>query len=94
MLKIIVVCGMGLGSSHYISMNVIEILKENKIDANVENCDLLSSFTKEAHIFIGADYFMEQLQDKPLTVCLDDLFDRDELKDKLLKAVTLTNGIN
>ncbi|PAB59987.1 PTS sugar transporter subunit IIB [Anaeromicrobium sediminis] len=87
MLKIIVVCGMGLGSSHYISMNVIDILKSHEIHANVENCDLLSAFSKEGHIFIGADYFMEQLEDQPFKVCLDDLFDKEELEKKLLEAV-------
>ncbi|SHK06636.1 PTS sugar transporter subunit IIB [Tepidibacter formicigenes] len=87
MINIVVVCGMGLGSSHFVLMNVMEILKEYEVEANVENTDLFSANFKDGDIFIGADYLMEQLDNCKNKIYLDDLVDKDELKRKLLKSL-------
>lgn len=91
-MKIVVVCGMGLGSSHFVSMNVMDILREKDLDADVENCDLLSAFSREGDIFIGADYLVDQLEGKPYKINLEDLLDRGELEHKLLKVLEDMNG--
>lgn len=85
MLKVVVVCGMGLGSSHYILSEVIKILKDIELDADVENTDLFSAADKEADIYIGADYIMNLLETDKTKIYLEDLLDEAELRAHMLK---------
>jgi PTS system ascorbate-specific IIB component len=51
-MRIVCVCGMGLGSSVIASMNVKDILKKLGIKAEVETCDLGSVRSNPADFFI------------------------------------------
>lgn len=83
-MKILVVCGMGLGSSHYLLMEVISIIKELGIkDADVDNCDLFTAQNIDADVFIGADYIINMIDGEGIKIKLDDILDKDELRDKL-----------
>lgn len=82
-MKILVVCGMGLGSSHYLLMEVISIIKELNIRAEIDNCDLFTAQNAEADVFIGADYIINMLDGAGVKIGLDDILDEKELRDKL-----------
>lgn len=88
MMKIIVVCGMGLGSSHFMAMNLIEILKEEGISAEVENCDLMSAGFKEADIFMGADYMMDSLENDAEKIGLENILDKEEIRAKIIERIS------
>lgn len=62
-MKILAVCGNGLGTSFILSMNVNKALKELNIDAECKNMDLASAKTEVADYYIGTPEIMEQLQD-------------------------------
>ncbi len=51
-MKIVCVCGMGLGSSVIAKMNIEEVLKTMKMDASVETCDLGSVRGVPADIYV------------------------------------------
>lgn len=91
-MKILVLCGMGLGSSHFISMNLNDILQKYDLDdIEVENSDILSASFKEANIYIGADYLLSSL-DKEYMIKLEDILDEVELETKFLNMLEQING--
>ena len=61
-MKILVVCGVGLGSSFMIEMNVKKVLKELGIEAEVSHTDLTTGKSEKADYYIGSPEIMEQLR--------------------------------
>ncbi|KAB8310301.1 PTS sugar transporter subunit IIB [Erwinia endophytica] len=51
-MKIVCVCGMGLGSSVIAKMNIEQVLKKMQIDAQVETCDLGSIRSINADVYV------------------------------------------
>lgn len=60
-MKILVVCGNGLGSSLIMEMNVKKALGNLGIDAEVGHTDLATSKTETADFFLGSPEIVEQL---------------------------------
>lgn len=52
MLKVVTVCGNGIGSSLLLKMKVEEIAKENNIKIDAESIDSNAAVGKEADIFV------------------------------------------
>lgn len=88
MIKILVVCGNGLGSSFMMELNVKKILKELEFTADVDHCDLTSAKSYKADIIVGTKDITSQLvgQSKEL-VELNNILDLDHMKSKLLEAI-------
>lgn len=83
-MKILVVCGNGLGSSFIVEMNVKKVLIELDLHADVSHTDLASGKTEYADYYIGSVEIMEQMQDGVRkTISLKNLFDLNELKETL-----------
>ena len=61
MMKILVVCGNGLGSSFIMELNVKKALAELGKVAEVTHTDLTSAKSEMADIYIGAGDIVEQL---------------------------------
>ena len=53
-MKIMAVCGSGLGSSFMMEMNIKKVLKKMGIDAEVEHTDLASVSPNDADVFVMA----------------------------------------
>ncbi|OIK10658.1 PTS sugar transporter subunit IIB [Bacillus sp. MUM 13] len=83
-MKIMVVCGNGLGSSFIMELNVKKALTEMDKTAEVDHTDLTSARTVQADIFIGAADIMGQLDDgKRTVVTLENMMSIPEIKSKL-----------
>ena len=83
-MKILVVCGSGLGSSFMIEMNIIKVLKELEIEAEVNHSDLGSAKGEKADIYVGTRDIADQLVDLGGDVIsLKSMIDMKELKEKL-----------
>jgi PTS system ascorbate-specific IIB component len=82
-MKILVVCGMGLGSSHYLLLETIKLVKELEFDAEVDNCDVFTAQSTSADVYIGADYIIEIIEQPGIKIGLEDLLDENELRTKL-----------
>lgn len=91
-MKLLVVCGMGLGSSHFLLMETIEIIRKHELDATVDNCDVFTAQSTEADVFIGADYIVSLIEQPGLKVGLEDILSAEELEEKLLEALEGING--
>lgn len=83
-MKIMVVCGNGLGSSFIMELNVKKALKELGKTAEVDHTDLTSAKSVQADIFIGAADIMGQMDDgKRIIVNLENMMSIPEIKSKL-----------
>ncbi len=83
-MKIMVVCGNGLGSSFIMEMNVKKALTELGKTAEVDHTDLTSARTVQADLFIGAADIMGQLDDGTRAIItLENMMSIPEIKSKL-----------
>ncbi|MBM7095719.1 PTS sugar transporter subunit IIB [Bacillus sp. H-16] len=85
-MKLLVVCGNGLGSSFMVEMNVKKVLTELGIDAEVSHTDLATSKTELADYYIGSRDIIMNLDDGNRKIIpLTNLMDQQELKEALQK---------
>ncbi|RNA67689.1 PTS sugar transporter subunit IIB [Alteribacter keqinensis] len=85
-MKLLVVCGNGLGSSFMVEMNVKKVLNELGIDAEVSHTDLATSKTELADYYIGSRDIIMNLDDGNRKIIpLTNLMDQQELKEALQK---------
>lgn len=83
-MKILVMCGNGLGSSFMMEINVKKVLKELGKTADVDHTDLASAASREADIYIATEDIMANFnRDRVKKVALKNIMDLKELKEKL-----------
>lgn len=93
-MKILVVCGHGLGSSFMVEMNAQEALKNLQApdEVKVEHSDIMSASPDMADVFICGRDLEENAQRLGEVVVLDNILDKEELQNKLeekLKALNI-----
>lgn len=84
-MKILVVCGHGLGSSFMVEMNVQEVLKQLNADNNieVEHSDIMTASPEMADLFICGKDLEENASRLGDVLILDNILDKQELEEKL-----------
>jgi len=83
-MKILVVCGHGLGSSFMVEMNAQEALNlQAPSDIEVEHSDIMTASPDMADIFICGRDLEENAQRLGEVVVLDNILDKEELQSKL-----------
>jgi ascorbate PTS system EIIB component len=84
MMKILAVCGSGLGSSFMLEMNILQILNELGVNGiEVEHSDLSSATPDSADIFIAAKDIAEGMGHLEELVVIESIIDLDGLRSKL-----------
>ncbi|EOK5707463.1 PTS sugar transporter subunit IIB [Vibrio parahaemolyticus] len=89
-MKIMVVCGHGLGTSLMMEMSIKSIVKELNVDAAVDHIDLGSAKGTSCDIFIGTKDISEQLEAlgvEQRIVALDNMVDKVAMKERLSLAL-------
>ena len=83
-MKIMAICGSGLGSSFMVEMNIKKVLKKMGIEADVEHSDLSSAIPSEADLFVMAKDIAASasIPDNQLIV-ITNIIDINELETKL-----------
>ncbi|KPC54857.1 PTS sugar transporter subunit IIB [Amantichitinum ursilacus] len=80
-MKIMIVCGNGLGSSLMLEMAVKDVLKELKSDAQVSHADLFTAKSESADLFLGAREIIDNLDDGSRKVAsVKNIMDKVEIK--------------
>ena len=89
-LKVIAVCGMGMGTVFIIKSNVETVLKELGVPAEVEATNISSlSIGAGADLIVASKDFEKVLSGKDIPkVFLVNILDKNELKQKLSKILT------
>lgn len=83
-MKIMAVCGHGLGSSFMLEMNIKKALKQIGVEADVEHADLSSATPDAADLFVvGKDLSSSITVQDDKKVVLNSIIDKKELEEKL-----------
>jgi len=83
-MKIMAICGSGLGSSFMVEMNIKKVLKKLNIEAEVEHSDLSSATPGAADLFVMAqDIASSASIPAENLVVLKSIIDMAELETKL-----------
>lgn len=83
-MKIMAVCGHGLGSSFMLEMNIKKALKQIGVEADVEHADLSSATPDAADLFVvGKDLASSITVPDNKKVILNSIIDKKELEEKL-----------
>jgi PTS system ascorbate-specific IIB component len=88
--KIIAVCGMGIGTSVLLKINAEKVLKLLGIDATVEAADMSTArqASFDAQIILTTPELVESLRGVNAEIIpIDHFFDLEELSTKLSKAL-------
>ncbi len=84
-MNIVTVCGMGMGSSLVLKMNIDDILKQKEIKAEVEACDLGSLVGKVADLVVTTNELKPQVEGKGYNVA----YVRSVIDKKALEAILI-----
>ena len=83
-MKIMAVCGSGLGSSFMVEMNIKKVLKKLGIEAEVEHSDVASAVPGVADLFVmGKDIAMSSSLPSDKLIVLDSIISMSELESRL-----------
>lgn len=89
-MKVMVVCGHGLGTSLMMEMSIKNIIKELEVKAAVDHIDLGSAKGTNSDIFIGTNDIAEQLVAQGVegkVVALNNMVDKVAMKERLSAAL-------
>ncbi|MCL2566743.1 MAG: PTS sugar transporter subunit IIB [Alphaproteobacteria bacterium] len=85
-MKIITICGHGLGSSFMVESIIKQILSEENLNAELSHVDLSSVSSTTADIYlVGKDLASSVNVDN--LIILNSLIDKAEIKEKLLNKI-------
>ncbi|SDM69787.1 PTS system, ascorbate-specific IIB component [Cryobacterium flavum] len=89
-MKIIAVCGMGIGTSVLLKMNTEKVLRTLGIDADVEAADIgvARGMARDAEIVLTSEELAEEIGDvEAQVIVIDNFFDLEEISQKLTDAL-------
>jgi ascorbate PTS system EIIB component len=87
-MRILAVCGMGLGSSLMLKINIQAALKELGVaGAEVEHCDLNSLAFEKADLIVVTRDLQASCERYGTVIALTSVMNRPELKAKLTEAL-------
>lgn len=83
-MKIMAICGSGLGSSFMVEMNIKKVLKKLNIEAEVEHSDLSSATPGAADVFVMAkDIAASANIPEDQLIVLNNIIDINDLETKI-----------
>ncbi|MEO3739625.1 PTS sugar transporter subunit IIB [Kosakonia sp. WA-90] len=83
-MKIMAICGSGLGSSFMVEMNIKKVLKKLNIEADVEHSDLSSAIPGAADVFVMAkDIAASASVPENQLIVINNIIDINELEAKV-----------
>ena len=92
-MKILTVCGLGMGPSLILRMNVETVLKKHGVEANVEHMDVSAAASANADLVITNAELVGNLQHLSCpVVVVNNYIDTNEITQALVNAGILTQG--
>ena len=88
-MKLLAVCGMGIGTSVLLKMNAEKVLRTLGIEATVDATDLASAQERrDAQVILTTPDLVEKLQGLPAEViAIEHFFDLEEITEKLERSL-------
>lgn len=91
-MKIVTVCGLGVGSSLILKMTVETALKKIRKKANVEHWDMGTIKGVKADIIITTTNFRKQFADNENVIFIENIVDANEVQKKLEEYLEKIGG--
>lgn len=87
--RIIAVCGMGMGTSILAKMSIEEALQGTNYSFEIENADLGSASGYQGDIFVTTEMLLQSFSPpcNAIVVCITNFFNKDEIKEKILPVM-------
>jgi len=93
MLKVVTVCGAGVGSSMMLKLNAQNILREEGIDATVDASDIGALDSSSYDLIITTSDFAEVIRPADANILkIDNLTDKEYLEQELLEKINQMEG--
>ncbi len=88
-MKIMTVCGFGVGTSLLLKMTVDSILEEEGINGEVEASDMTSACGNSADLILTSKEIGKEIEGQisGKLVYISNFMDKEEVKNKILKAI-------
>lgn len=86
MLKIITVCGNGIGSSLMLKMKIEEICAENNIQADVESIDFNAAQDKQADLIVTVKELASEFEGREVAV-VRSYINKKKIADDILEVL-------
>lgn len=84
-MKILAVCGMGLGSSMVLKLTLGKVLTELGLKADIEVTDISSAKSMQADLIVTSAELAERLSGSHIPIiAIKNYVDRNEMREKLL----------
>lgn len=91
-MKIVCVCGLGMGSSLIMKMTVDKALRELGVDAEIEHWDAGTVGSKEVDLIVTTEDFQERFAGQQNVIYLKNVVGAAEAKEKIQKYLETKNG--
>lgn len=93
-MKILAVCGFGVGSSMVLKMTIDKVVKEMGIKATVENTDLSSAKAEIADVYFTSHELATELRNsvKNPVFSVKKYMDKEEVKSQMEKYLSEKEG--
>lgn len=85
-MKILTVCGNGIGSSLMLAMKIEEICKEEGISADVESCDFNSAQGKPAALIVTVKELAQQFEGRKIAV-IRSYVNKKKIREDILETI-------
>ncbi len=88
-IKVLAICGFGVGTSLILRMNIEKVLKQNGIDADVENVDVTTSTSLPCDVIFTSAELYPLLVDKfkvPIII-IQNFMSNDEIAKKGIPVI-------
>lgn len=87
-MKVVTICGNGIGSSLMCRMKIEEILEEENIsNVNVESSDFNSALSKGADLYVSVEELVSQLPDSVNKAVIRSYVNKKKIKEDVLEAI-------
>lgn len=96
-LKILMVCGAGLGSSLACQMSVEDVINKLGVEAELDHCDISSAVSMQPDLIFTASNFKTQFEkftidpQKTKIIYLMNIVNKQEIEEKLLPVLKEKN---
>ena len=86
-MKIVCVCGMGMGTSLIMKMTIDNAARELGLDAEVEHWDVGTVGSKDVDLIVASQDFADNLSEYKNIIFLKNIMNKAEVKEKLEKYI-------
>lgn len=89
-MKIITVCGNGIGSSLMLAMKIKELCSEEQIEVDVESCDVSAAVGKSCDLFVTVKELAPHF-DQSKTLIVRSYINKKKIKEDIIEEIKKRN---